>query len=227
MLRHLASPAAGPRWWPLWFGGQIVVSTYADQPLDAWQASFMPDRLRLALGRVTLTWPDGQERPLVREECQLRIGGHGFADLEPPRREAPMLGLGFGLAGLVGLGATRARIVAGLALGILALVAGGLGSLAVVLALSSALEGFGSNESWWVASPASLLLLGPALALARGRAGAPSRALAVLLALAGLLGLVRLGAGLTTQDAGAVYAVFLPPLLAAAALLLSRRHLHG
>lgn len=226
--RHLAQFGTGLEGWGAWGMWQLMAPTHGEAPLDAWEGAFLPDRLRLGLQQVQLQGADGRARPLVIEECERRKGGHDFAPLEAPRRGAPLLAVGMAWAGLVGLGATRARLLGGLALGALALVCGVLGVATSALALLSTHQGLGSNESWWVSSPASLALLGPAVALARGRVGRLSRALVLLLSGAGLLGLLRALTGLALQDRLLVFALFLPPLLAAALLVLrTPRGPHG
>lgn len=226
VLRHLASPHAGARWWGIWLGWHTMASAWADQPLDAWDASFMPDRLRQALAEVDLTWPDGTVRPLVAEECVLRRGPYDFLPLEPVDRDGALLGAGLGWAALIGLGATRARLVGAMAVATLAVGGGLLGALTAALAASSTLEGLTRNHAWWVVHPATVLLLGAAFDLARGRASPALRRLSALLAGAGVVGLAVRLAGLTEQDVLGVFALFLPPLLATA-LVLRLRGPHG
>lgn len=214
VLRHVGAPGRGAQRGWAWLGVLALLGPQADAPLSHARSLFLPDRLMQGLRTVRLAWPDGMQRPLVGQECALVPEGRGWPPDAPPRAGPAMLaaGLAWGAAVLAGRGGA-------LALGLLAALAGALGTVATALALGSDLPGVGPTHLWWLCSPASLLLLAPALALLRRRVGAGHLALAGLLAVAGLLGSLLSAAGLISQVLWPLPALLLPPLLAAPAAL--------
>ncbi|WP_232823657.1 DUF4105 domain-containing protein [Dyella sp. C9] len=159
----------------------LGLGPYADQPLSAWQESFLPMVLQREISHVTVTAADGSAHPLVVSE-QLVSPNR----LDAPPEQAPDLRLPLGLAGLVFAGilvATRrfVRTVYAL-LGSLYLVLAGLVGIALLV-----LWTLTTHHSAW--ANANLLLFNPLAflllpALWRSRRGAPaSRKIDVLIVL--------------------------------------------
>jgi len=74
----------------------LGLGPYADQPLNAWQASFLPSVLQSQLRQVRIADPGGGTRPLVRDEQVLSPNR-----LNPPPASPPDLRLPLGAAGLL------------------------------------------------------------------------------------------------------------------------------
>lgn len=74
----------------------LGLGPYADQPLNAWQASFLPSVLQSQLRQVRIAAPGGGTRPLVRDEQVLSPN-----QLNPPPASPPDLRLPLGVAGLL------------------------------------------------------------------------------------------------------------------------------
>lgn len=214
VLRHVGAPGRGASGWGGWLGLLLILDGEADQPLTEAQSLLMPDRLMQGLRAVRLTWPDGEGRPLVGQECALVAEGRDWAPEAPPSRGLPLLG-----AGLAWGATVLAGRPGGVALALFALGAGAVGMMTAGLAIRGTQPGLGPTHLWWLCSPASLLLLLPAWALLRGRVGRAHLGLALVLALAGLLGSALSAAGLISQVLWPLPALLLPPLLAAPAAL--------
>jgi hypothetical protein len=74
----------------------LGLGPYADQPLNAWQESFLPEVLQQEVSHVTVTNGDGKATPLVLDQNVLSPNR-----LTPPPATAPDLRLPLALAGLV------------------------------------------------------------------------------------------------------------------------------
>ena len=74
----------------------LGLGPYADQPLNAWQQSFLPETLQANLRAVTVTDGHGGTQPLVRNEDLLSPNR-----LSPPPTSSPDLRLPLGGSGLV------------------------------------------------------------------------------------------------------------------------------
>jgi hypothetical protein len=74
----------------------LGLGPYADQPLTAWQESFLPSVLQAQLRQVRIVGADGGSRPLVRDERVVSPNR-----LVPPPASPPDLRLPLGTAGLV------------------------------------------------------------------------------------------------------------------------------
>ncbi|CAM5458637.1 lipoprotein N-acyltransferase Lnb domain-containing protein [Rhodanobacter lindaniclasticus] len=74
----------------------LGLGPYADQPLNAWQESFLPAVLQAQLRQVRIAGPDGGSRPLVRDE---RVQSPNR--LVPPPASPPDLRLPLGVTGLL------------------------------------------------------------------------------------------------------------------------------
>jgi len=166
----------------------------------------------------------GVEIPLVTRSCVLREGGHSWAPAAPGSPWPWSAGGGLLAALTAGLGlggrGRAARVGAGLLIALHALWASFLGLATFVLWSISQLDGVGPTENWLFAGPQTLLLVWAGLRLVRGRALGP-RALQAVRAL-GALGLLAIPARLNplwALDNLDMIAAFLPPLLAAVAVL--------
>ncbi|GAB2574561.1 DUF4105 domain-containing protein [Dyella jejuensis] len=74
----------------------LGLGPYADQPLNAWQESFLPDELQKNLRNITVADSHGGAQPLVQSE-QLLSPNH----LAVPPATAPDLRIPLGIAGLL------------------------------------------------------------------------------------------------------------------------------
>ena len=74
----------------------LGLGPYADQPLTAWQESFLPAVLQTQLRQVRITGPDGGSRPLVQDERVVSPNR-----LVPPPTSPPDLRMPLGAAGLL------------------------------------------------------------------------------------------------------------------------------
>ncbi|HEN47154.1 MAG TPA: DUF4105 domain-containing protein [Mizugakiibacter sp.] len=74
----------------------LALGPYADQPLNAWQSTFIPMALMNSLENVQVTDATGHRQPLLSSQSRLYAGR-----LLPPPARAPQLAWPLGLAGLV------------------------------------------------------------------------------------------------------------------------------
>ncbi|MEO7071948.1 MAG: DUF4105 domain-containing protein [Rhodanobacter sp.] len=130
----------------------LGLGPYADQPLDAWRESFLPDVLQANLRHVQIVDDSGQQQPLILSEA-LVTGGRIQAAPTAPDLRLPLALAGLGLAGLLVL-ARRAWLPGYLALGSVYLLAAGLVGL-ILLALWT----LTAHHSAW--ANANLLLFNP------------------------------------------------------------------
>ncbi len=221
VLRHVGASERGASGWLWWGVFELALTEQSDDPIDAWDSMFIPQDLMRELRAVRLDWPDDSRRDLVADECVLRRGGHDFVADQPPTRGPVLATVGAAWALLVLTAASRKlRAVGSAAIAALAVVLGSVGTATTLLWAFGDLVGLGANETWWVASLLSWLLLAT---LGSGEAGRTRRRLlsAGLAALA-LIGLGRALLGLPDQEVLPVYAALVPPLVAAALVQLRR-----
>lgn len=131
----------------------LGLGPYADQPLDAWRESFLPDVLQANLRQVHITDAAGHQRPLVVSEAIVTPGRIEAATTAPDLR-LPLAIAGLGLGVLLVL-MYRFWMPGYIALGSLYLVAAGLVGL-ILLALWT----LTAHHSAW--ANANLLLFNPA-----------------------------------------------------------------
>ncbi len=74
----------------------LALGPYADQPLNTWQATFIPMDLMNSLENVQVTDASGHSHPLLSNQSRLYTGR-----LPPPPTQAPQLAWPLGLVGLV------------------------------------------------------------------------------------------------------------------------------
>lgn len=149
----------------------LGLGPYADQPLTAWQESFLPVVLQNNLRQVTVPDSQGGTRPLVLDE-QLVSPNR----LVPPPDRAPDLRLPLALAGLIFaalLVLARRFAPTGYALlgSLYLMLAGLVGSALLILWLLTAHHSAWANANLLLFNPLAFLLL---RALWRSRRGIPT-----------------------------------------------------
>ncbi|WP_158885997.1 DUF4105 domain-containing protein [Rhodanobacter sp. L36] len=151
----------------------VGLGPYSDQPLTAWQETFLPEVLKTQLRTAQVDNGHGGSIPLVQYEQLLAPNR-----LDVPPENAPNLKLPLGMAGLVFAGLlvlTRRRISVGYALlGTLYLLSAGvIGLILLALWIFTAHHSAWANANLLLFNPLAWLLL-PALWRSR-RGFAPSR----------------------------------------------------
>jgi hypothetical protein len=210
---------------PTLTGMNVAMGSNIDQPLTAWDESFIPMKLREHLRELTVETPTGERLPLVKSELTL------FQATRPePPEVAPSLFRGYLIAGLAFgvvlllFGLLRAgwsRTVFGVLAGTWSLVIGLVGTLIAVLwAFTDHSVTYG-NENVLQANPLSLVvfagLIGWALRKGWGTKLAARTALIVAgLSVGGLA--LQLLPGLNQMN-GDIIALILPAHLAIAVVL--------
>ncbi len=165
----------------------LGLGPYADQPLDAWRESFLPEVLQTRLRDVQVTDHTGHRQPLVVDE---QLVAPNLLDV-PPRR-APDLRLPLALAGLALAGLLivtwRAWLPGYITLGTLYLQAAGLvGLLLLVLWTLTTHHSAWANANLLLFNPLAWLLLPTVWRMRRGlRASSFSNGVLVLQLLAAL-----------------------------------------
>jgi hypothetical protein len=209
---------------PEYLGLHLGLGSPTDQPINAWEEAFLPERMRDLLRRVTMPGPNG-DHPLIKSERVLFA-----ARRPPPASRAPnwtayflLAGLGVGLL-LAGLGhlesrSRAARIVLGTLVSLLGLVAGLLGFCLAVLWAFTNHRSTHANANITLLAPWTIVLVGWGIGVARGRLRSSRRALWAVLLAAGLAilgGLAKVLPGVA-QDNVAWIAFWLPIWLGMAA----------
>jgi hypothetical protein len=146
----------------------LGLGPYADQPLNAWQESFLPEVLQHDINHVTVTGVEGKAQPLVLDEQELSPNR-----LVPPPTTAPDLRLPLALAGLIFavlLLATRrfAPVVYALLGSIYLVLAGVVGVTLLILWTLTTHHSAWANANLLLFNPLAFLLL-PALWRSRKR----------------------------------------------------------
>ena len=204
----------------------------ADQRIDYWQESFVPESLREHVARVHITHADGSTTPLSVGERRLAEGTVEQPPALPPDLRWPFLiaGVAAGVA-LAWLGRRRARaarVVLGLFAGVFELACGLGGVLLLVLWFGTEHHAAWRNENLLLLDPFCLALVPAAFGLARRapRTRPATRALAWLVVLAGAFALFSKILPAFAQ-ANLHWIVLLLPIHLALALALSRRPATG
>jgi hypothetical protein len=147
----------------------LGLGPYADQPLNAWQESFLPMVLQSEISHVTVTDAQGNMHPLVQDE-QLASPNR----LDAPPAQAPDLRVPLAIAGLIFaalLIATRryAPMLYALLSSLYLLLAGLVGIALLVLWLLTTHHSAWANANLLLFNPLAFLLIG---AVWRARRGA-------------------------------------------------------
>jgi hypothetical protein len=145
----------------------------ADQPMDGWTESFLPDELKEHLRDIRVPDGHGGTQALVQDETLLSPNRLAAPPAQPPDLRLPLGGAGLGLAML--LAATRRRVPAiHAALAILwHVVAGLVGLLLLALWTLTSHHVAWANANLLLFSPLAFLL--PRAAWRARHASAPSR----------------------------------------------------
>ena len=177
---------------PVYTGLNLAMSAVIDQPLSAWEESFLPLELHRHIRDVRVRGADGELEPLVLSELVVFEANRVAPPAEPPNRVVGYLAAGAALGTLfLALGRRAARgarvgrvglVVLG---GLWALVVGVFGTvIALLWALTNHDVTYGNENLLQVNPlPLALVVLLP-LAVARGRAWRATEA--VTWAVAGL-----------------------------------------
>ncbi len=206
---------------PIYTGMDLVLGQPGDRAITAWEEMFLPLRLQEHVRLLAVAGPDGAPRPLVAGETTL------YEARRAPEAEAPApflpayvaIGLAIGL--LLALLARRATRRGGAAafatLGtVWALVVGLLGLVMTLTWTVTDHQFMYRNENLLQFSPLALLLAFALPGFARRRTGMLAPALAALVALSSLLGLVLQALPAFHQVNGEAIALALPGNLALA-----------
>ncbi len=220
---------AGQSIW-LQTGLRLGLGRPVDRPISAWEEMFIPTRLRDHIKRVRVVTPDGSVQPLVRSERTLYSSDRPPVPEGPPSWLLGYLAIGAALAGLLLFLAPRSgsRPRRRATFWILSIIYSGVMGIAGVLLafLWGFTDHFTSyrNENLIAYNPAFLILavLLVLLVLGLKRAEGPAVKLAVVLAVASLVGFVAQLLPGWVQANGELYALTLPPTLALAIGLLRR-----
>lgn len=157
----------------LMLGIDLGLGPYADQRIDYWQESFVPETLAHVVGQASRGDASGNPVPLVAETVQLAAGVVEEPPLLPPDLRWPFLALGLALgAGLLWLardaGAARRVPLASFALAF-ELFCGIGGLLLLFLWFGTEHRAAWRNENLLLLNPLCLALLPAWWGIARGR----------------------------------------------------------
>jgi hypothetical protein len=203
------------------FLGFDLILSRADRPVTAWEAAFLPERLRWALDRTQVRGPAGAAFPLVRRTRMLRAGDPRFERAGAGSPWAWTVGGAWALLLLLGgvavgfQGRAPARAAAAMLAIAWGLVAGLSGVLLAGVAIVTRIDAFTGSWNLLLLPPTHLLLAAWGVAVAR-RGLAPgrlTRAVRGYVAAAAVLVLVVLAGrllGFVDQDNTAVLAIALP-----------------
>ena len=115
-----------------------------------------------AVAAAEIKWPDGVNRPLVDQTCELKEG-QGWAPSNPPNRIIALWAIGLALCILFWQGLYSSnrplRKISSHTLMAYALFVGGLSTVFMTFAVFSKLEGYGPNENWFYSSPLIFVLV--------------------------------------------------------------------
>lgn len=144
----------------------IGLSGYADQPLDAWQESFLPSVLARELAHVHVSGEDGTLRPLVASDRQLAPSRLTPPPAQPPDLRLPLLVAGGALSLLLVLTGKSRKVWAQRSFAVLGsawlVLAGLAGVLMLGLWTLTAHQAAWANANLLLFSPLAWLLI-PAL----------------------------------------------------------------
>jgi hypothetical protein len=173
----------------LMLGIDLGLGPYADERIDFWQESFVPEVLARALRDAQVAGDDGTPRPLVIEETTIERGTIPEPPDLPPDLRVPFLigGIALGL-GIFGLARSRSQAVrapAALFAIVFELFCGIGGIVLLFLWLATAHQSAWRNENLFLLNPLCLVLLPAATTLfrKRPRLGRASTIVATLVAL--------------------------------------------
>ena len=151
----------------------LGLGPYADQPMNAWSESFLPDELQTNLRGIRVPDGHGGTQPLVQDEQLLSPNRLSVPPAQPPDLRLPLGAAGLVLAGMLAMTARRAWLAHALLATLYLSVAGLAGLLLLVLWTLTSHHSAWANANLLLFSPLAFLLL---RAVWRTRHGvAPSR----------------------------------------------------
>lgn len=209
----------------LYLGTHAGLGPTTDQPIDRWQAAFVPMTLQEIVRDIATADDDGRSIPLVAREERLQEATLPDPGAEPPAWRWRFATTGLVLAaGLLGLRALRwRRTLAAAATGIW-LVAGLGGALLLGLWLGTDHASAWRNQNVLLFNPLALALLPAVVSLWKGRmAGRVPRVIALCIVLLTVAALLLKALPLEWQDNGDWIALWLPIHIALAAALVPRK----
>jgi hypothetical protein len=146
----------------------LGLGPYADQPLNAWQESFLPEELQKNLRNVTVPDGHGGAQPLVQSEDLLAPNHLDVPPGTPPDLRIPLGIAGLLIAGLLVLAWHRAPLVYALLGDLFLLLAGISGLLMLVLWTLTEHHSAWANANLLLFSPLAFVLLRPLWRARRG-----------------------------------------------------------
>jgi hypothetical protein len=196
---------------PLVTGLDVALGEPVDRPISAWEEMFLPLAVRDWVRRMTVVDSSGRERPLVRSERTLFTSSVPEPPARPPVRLPGYLAAGLVVGGVMAAGGHRARVLGWVGT-IWAVVAGAAGLILTFLwSFTDHVVAY-RNENLFQASVLSvpLIILLPALAMGRPRAGRAARAVSVAVAISSVAGLLLQALPGFDQQNGEVLALAVP-----------------
>jgi hypothetical protein len=151
----------------------LGLGPFADQRIDFWQESFVPETLSDVVGQASLRGTDGDARPLVDGSVELSAGVVAEPPLLPPDLRGPFLGLGLALGALLAWLGRRthpaARVPLAAFASLFALACGLAGLVLLFLWFGSEHRAAWRNENLLLLNPLCLALVPAWLGAARAR----------------------------------------------------------
>ncbi|WP_233841096.1 DUF4105 domain-containing protein [Dyella sp. 2HG41-7] len=137
----------------------LGLGPYADQPLNAWQESFLPEELQKSLRNVAVPDGHGGTQPLVQNEARLSPNR-----LDVPPVAAPDLRIPLGIAGLIfaaliAIASRRARLAFALLSSLYLILAGLVGIVMLILWTLTAHHSAWANANLLLFNPLAFLLV--------------------------------------------------------------------
>ncbi|GFZ93987.1 DUF4105 domain-containing protein [Dyella caseinilytica] len=146
----------------------LGLGPYADQPLNAWQESFLPEELQKSLRNVTISDGHGGSQPLVQSEDLLAPQRLEVPPATPPDLRIPLGIAGLLIAGLLVLTWRRASLIYALLGNLFLLLAGTAGLLMLILWTLTEHHSAWANANLLLFNPLAFVLLRPLWRAHRG-----------------------------------------------------------
>ncbi|HUB91941.1 MAG TPA: DUF4105 domain-containing protein [Dyella sp.] len=137
----------------------LGLGPYADQPLNAWQESFLPEELQNNIRKVTIANGNDATQPLVQSETLLSPNRLATPPATPPDLRIPLGIAGLLLAALIVVSWLRTRPVYVALTNLFLLFAGVAGLLMLVLWTLTAHHSAWANTNLLLFNPLAFLLL--------------------------------------------------------------------
>ncbi|MBN8922625.1 MAG: hypothetical protein BGP10_11040 [Rhodanobacter sp. 68-29] len=151
----------------------LGLGPYADQPMNAWSESFLPQELQNHLRGIHVADGHGGTQPLVQDERLLSPNRLSVPPAQAPDLRLPLGATGLVFAALLAITARRARLVHALLATLYLVVAGLVGLLLLALWTLTSHHSAWHNANLLLFSPLAFLLLHAVWRACRGLA--PSR----------------------------------------------------